>query len=117
MHHAFSGLNSLYIIVAGAMTKATSFQNVVQETMGVPAGWVAVFTLFLLNVGACIVTLQVIGHGCSDILLTSGITHVGIEDTIGWDSLAMVVVSTVLVLPLSLLRHVVSKYMCCKIYI
>ncbi len=109
LHHAFSGLNSYYIIVAGTLCKADAYQCAVRRSLGKTASWISVFTLFLLNFGACIVTLQVIGHGCDDILRSSGVDHPGIRDTIGWESLSLLVVSTVLVLPLSLLRHVVSQ--------
>ncbi len=109
LHHAFSGLNSYYIIVAGSLYKADTYQRVVRRAVGNTASWIAVFTLFLLNFGACIVTLQVIGHGCSDILKSASVDHPNIRDTIGWESLSVLVVSTVCILPLSLLRHVVSQ--------
>eukprot|EP01084_Bolivina_argentea_P316795 549202_1 len=99
-------LNSYYIIVAGSLYKADTYQRVVRRAVGNTASWIAVFTLFLLNFGACIVTLQVIGHGCSDILKSASVDHPNIRDTIGWESLSVLVVSTVCILPLSLLRHV-----------
>ncbi len=90
------------------MLETDSYGCTVRASLGKRAGYTSMCLCLILNVGAIIVGLQVIGHGVSGILLTAGVNNLGLNEIIGLESLSVLLIATVFVLPLSLLRHVVS---------
>ncbi len=106
----FSGLNSKYLIDSGREFQTSTYESTVRKAFGRKVNYISVFAIFLLNFGASIVCLQVVGHGCAEILHTAGVTYSGLSDSIDLDSLALLVMSATFVLPLSLTKHVVSRF-------
>ncbi len=102
------GMNSYYFIVVGTLFETKTYGCTVRASLGKKAGYTSMFLCFLLNFGSSIVGLQVIGHGSSDILMTVGVSNPGFMEIIGFESLCIIVVAGAFVLPLSLLRNVVS---------